>query len=70
MYIIPQHWSKDEIKGEKPAARCYHTALCIVGPHTAHHPLLIVQGGWSGYGGTVFSAVWVLDVTNGVWSQV
>ena len=67
-FIIPQHLAKVHIKGEKPAARMYHTALCIEHPHTAHHPLLMVEGGKGRR--TALSDVWVLDVTDGVWSQV
>ena len=64
---MSQHWTKVQIKGKKPAPRNYHTTLCIEDPHTGHHPLLMVVGG---YGGSVLSDVWLLDVINGVWAEV
>ena len=67
---MSQHWTKVQIKGNKPAPRYYHTTLCIEDPHTGHHPLLMVVGG-SRYGSSrILSDVWLLDVINGVWSEV
>ena len=66
---MSQHWTKVQIKGNKPAPRSYHTTLCIEDPHTGHHPLLMVVGGW-GVGGSILSDVWLLDVINGVWTEV
>ena len=66
---MSQHWTKVQIKGKKPAPRFYHTTLCIEDPHTGHHPLLMVVGGWGG-GSSVLSDVWLLDVINGVWTEV
>ena len=66
---MSQHWTKVQIKGNKPAPRRYHSTLCIEDPHTGHHPLLMVVGGW-GVGGSVLSDVWLLDVINGVWTEV
>ena len=64
---MSQHWTKVQIKEKKPAPRSYHTTLCIEDPHTGHHPLLMVVGG---SGGSVLSDVWLLDVINGVWTEV
>ena len=64
---MSQYWTKVQIKGKKPAPRYYHTTLCIEDPHTGHHPLLMVVGG---YDGSIFSDVWLLDVINGVWAEV
>ena len=67
--LISQHWSKVKISGGRPPARKYHAACCIAGPLTGQpHPLLIVIGGWGD--GNVLSDVWVLDVAQGLWSQV
>ena len=64
-----QHWTKVST-GEKPPARCSHTACCIAGPLTGQeHPLLIVVGG-DGDRLKVLSDVWLLDVDKGVWSEV
>ena len=64
---MSQQWTKVQIKGNKPAPRNYHTTLCIEDPHTGHHPLLMVVGG---DGDSVLSDVWLLDVINGVWTEV
>ena len=64
---MSQHWTKVQIKGKKPAPRFYHTTLCIEDPHTGHHPLLMVVGG---YDGSILSDVLLLDVINGVWTEV
>ena len=64
---MSQLWTKVHIKGKKPAPRTYHTTLCIEDPHTGHHPLLMVVGG---VGSSVLSDVWLLDVINGVWTEV
>ena len=66
---MSQHWTKVQIKGKKPAPRNFHTTLCIEDPHTGHHPLLMVVGGL-GVGSSVLSDVWLLDVINGVWTEV
>ena len=65
---MSQQWTKVQNKGNKPALRNYHTTLCIEDLHTGHHPLLMVVGG-GGYGG-ILSDVWLLDVINGVWTEV
>ena len=66
---MSQQWTMVQIKGKKPAPRSYHATLCIEDPHTGHHPLLMVVGG-SRYYGSVLSDVWLLDVINGVWTEV
>ena len=58
-----------QIEGKKPAPRYQHTTPCIEDPHTGHHPLLMVVGGWR-VGGSILSDVWLLDVINGVWTEV
>ena len=65
---MSQQWTKVQIKGNKPAPRYYHATLCIEDPHTGHHPLLMVVGGFGV--GSVLSDVWLLDVINGVWTEV
>ena len=66
--MLMQHWTK-VVSGKKPPARCNHTAGCIAGPLTGQeHPLLLVVEGQSD--GVVFGDVWLLDVDNGVWSEV
>ena len=68
--LISQHWSKVKTSGGRPPARYYHAACCIAGPLTGQpHPLLIVTGG-RGEGLKALSDVWVLDVAQGLWSQV
>ena len=63
-----QHWTKVST-GEKPPARCSHTACCIAGPLTGQeHSVLMVVGGWNGR--KALSDVWLLDVDKGVWSEV
>ena len=64
---MSQHWTKVQIKGKKPAPRYWHATLCIEDPHTGHHPLLMVVGG---VGSSVLSDVWLLEVINGVWTEV
>ena len=66
---MSQYWTKVQIKGKKPAPRNLPTTLCIEDPHTGHHPLLMVVGGL-GVGSSVLSDVWLLDVINGVWTEV
>ena len=65
---MSQHWTKVQIKGKKPAPRNYHTTLCIEDPHTGHHPLLMVVGGAGS--SSILSDVCLLDVINGVWTEV
>ena len=65
---MSQQWTKVQIKGNKPSPRTYHTTLCIEDPHTGHHPLLMVVGGLGV--GSVLSDVWLLDVINGLWTEV
>ena len=68
--LISQHWSKVKTSGGRPPARSSHAACCIAGPLTEQpHPLLMVVGGLDG-GYEVLSDVWVLDVAQGLWSQV
>ena len=68
--LISQHWSKVETSGGRPPARDDHAACCIAGPLTGQpHPQLIVIGG-RGDGVEALSDVWVLDVAQGLWSQV
>ena len=65
--LISQHWSKVKTSGGRPSARMYHAACCIAGPLTGQpHPLLMVICGLGG----ALSDVWVLDVAQGLWSQV
>ena len=64
-YIMSQNWNKLHTSGKKPPARSSHSACCITGAH----PALMVVGGL-GYDGRVFSDVWLLDVTDGSWSEV
>ena len=67
--LISQHWSKVKTSGGRPPTRDDH-ACCIAGHLTGQpHPLLMVVGGW-GDGLDVLSDVWVLDVAQGLWSQV
>ena len=66
MYVLnvyQQKWSKLQTSEKKPPARYYHTASGITG----HPPQLMVVGG---YGGRVLSDVWMLDVSQGSWSEV
>ena len=65
---LTQQWSKVRTSGKKPPARGYHSACIISSDVTGHHPLLMVVGGV--VGGTVFSDVWFLDVTDGSWNEV
>ena len=68
--LISQHWSKVKTSGGRPPARGYHAACCIAGPLTGQpHPLLMVTGGLD-EGMEALSDVWVLDVAQGLWSQV
>ena len=68
--LISQHWSKVKTSGGRPSARMYHAACCIAGPLTEQpHPLLIVICGRA-VGLVALSDVWVLDVAQGLWSQV
>ena len=60
-----QKWSKVRTS-QKPRGRAYHAA-CVIGSNTGHHPLVMVVGG---FGGTALSDVWLLDVTDGSWSEV
>ena len=58
------------MSAKKPPARFNHTACCIAGPLTGQeHPILMVAGGGGGIS-QVFSDVWLLDVDEGVWSEV
>ena len=68
--LISQHWSKVKTSGGRPPARSSHAACCIAGPLTGQpHPLLmVICGNGGGFG--VLSDVWVLDVAQGLWSQV
>ena len=65
---LTQQWSKVRTSGKKPPARRSHSACIISSDVTGHHPLLMVVGGRGG--GTVFSDVWFLDVTDGSWNEV
>ena len=69
---FPQHWTKlDTTGGPRPPARHFHAACCIAGPLTGQeHPLLLVGGGFRGFGGGVLTDMWVLDVDRGVWNEV
>ena len=65
--LMSQIWNKLQTSGEKPPGRCYHSACCITGAN----PALMVVGGFGGTGdGGVLSDVWLLDVTDGSWSEV
>ena len=66
---FPQHWMKlDTTGGPRPPPRGSHAACCIAGPLTGQeHPLLLVEGGFSGI---ALKDMWVLDVDKGVWSEV
>ena len=66
---LTQQWSKVRTSGKKPPARGWHSACIISSDVAGHHPLLMVVGG-EGDGGTVFSDVWFLDVTDGSWNEV
>ena len=67
---ISQHWSKVKTSGGRPPARSYHAACCIAGPLTGQpHPLLMVICGQRSFL-EALSDVWVLDVAQGLWSQV
>ena len=61
---MSQNWSKLQTSGKKPPAREFHSACCLTGDH----PLVMVIGGWDG--SRVFSDVWLLDVTDRLWSEV
>ena len=69
LFLYIQKWSKVRTSGKKPPVRSYHTACVIDSNITGHHPLVIVVGG-SGWNSTVLSDVWLLDVTDGSWSEV
>ena len=58
-----QEWRKLQTSEKTPQARRSHTASVITG----HPPQLMVVGGW---GGRVFSDVWILVVAEGRWSEV
>ena len=74
--LVPhfQHWSKVKTSGKKPPARVYH-ATCVLTGHPIH---LAVVGGhgytnseWIAFPEqTDFSDMWLLDMTNGSWSEV
>ena len=64
-FINVQNWSKLQTSGEKPPARCWHSTCYLTGAN----PKLMVVGGW-GDGVGVLSDVWLLDVTDGSWSEV
>ena len=64
VYLMSQNWTKLQTSGKKPPARELHSACCMSGDH----PVLMVVGGWDG--GRVLSNVWLLDVTDGSWSEV
>ena len=64
--IFMQHWSKLEIQGEScPVGRWGHAAVCL--GYGGDHPQLLVTGG---YGGTLLSDVWLLDLESGRWREV
>ena len=62
--LMSQNWNKVHTSGKKPPAREFHSACCITGAN----PTLMVVGGY-GIGGAL-SDVWLLDVTDGSWSEV
>ena len=66
MYIcfiyLPQTWSKLQTSGRKPPARLDHSTCVITGDHQ------LVIGGLGRQ--EVLSDVWLLDLTNGSWSEV
>ena len=53
-----------------PPARQQHAACCIAGVNAGDPPLLMVVGGCDTDEQTFFSDVWLLDLTNGSWSEV
>lgn len=65
-----QRWTKLVVNEVKPPARSLHATCSIAGPLTGQkHPLLMVVGGVTdvvGAGGDV----WLLDVDEGMWSEV
>lgn len=68
MYVSMQHWTKLKVTEVMPPERLSHATCCIAGPLTGQqHPLLVVVGG---FGVTELGDVWMLDVDNGVWSEV
>ena len=68
MYVcFSQNWSKLETSGKRPPAREDHAACYIPGPTPGQRPTLMVVGGCDS---ELFSDVWLLDFTNGSWSEV
>ena len=64
LVLMSQNWSKLQTSGEKPPARSHHSVCCMTGAN----PTLMVVGGWVYV--YVLSDVWLLDVTDGSWSEV
>ena len=65
-----QHWTKLNVSGDKPPARYLHATCCIASPLTGQkHAVLMVVGGLDEDLETL-GDVWLLDVENGIWSEV
>lgn len=56
--------------GDKPRARSSHAACCIAGPLTGQEDVLLMVVGGNISGTGPVGDVWLLDVNNGVWSEV
>ena len=69
MFTSMQHWIKLTTE-HKPPARDYHSTCFMAGPPTGQQsPLLMVVGGLDDTL-KALSDVWLLDVEEGVWSEV
>ena len=68
MYM--QHWTRLKVSGTRPRSRFAHATGCIAGPLTGQtHPLLTVIGG-APNSVQQLADVWLLDIDEGVWSEV
>ena len=64
--LFMQHFSKMDTQGEScPKERYLHAAVCL--GYGGDHPQLLIIGG---YGSSVLSDVWLLDVQSGRWREV
>ena len=53
----------------KPPARMYHAAIVISDAIAGQNPLVMVVGGMTN-DSAILSDVWLLNMTDGTWSEV
>ena len=64
--LMLQNWSSIRTSGKTPPARADHSACYLTGDKA----VLMVVGGYGIPANGVLSDVWLLDVTDGLWSEV